>query len=583
MGRITGGEILKRVLEKEGVRYVFGVPGDQLYPFLNALHDSSIEFITFHDEASAAHAADAWARETGEIGVVTGTVGPGAANLVGGVYPAFTENIPMLVITAQNQTFRSYPDHGSMQALDQYALFKPITKWNAVINSWDRIVELTERAIRTSLSEKPAPVHIDIPSDILHQTGEESHIILHDRENYREIKKSSGNDELIEKAVDMLLNAEKPLIHAGGGVIRSKASKELIDLAEYLQVPVTTSISGRGSIPEDHPLCLIPQSYGAIGAQAEADLVLLIGSKLGDLDFFGRPPMWGEVENQKFIQIDISGEQIALNRPVDLAIVGDAKEVLKKILFSIKKKSKKREALKKNEEYKNYEKQWSSEFEELSESEKIPIHPLRAIKEIREFYPRNAISVVDGGNTTVWAHYINRVYEPGAFLSSSAGDSGHIGTGVPYAVAAKLAFPEKDVYCITGDGAFGYGVLELETAKRLGLQITFMVLDDNSWGMIKSGQTLYYDKKYVGVDFSEIRYDEMARAMGCYGEIVENPKDLKDALKRAKESGLPAVIDVKIDREKIPPDFQTLATIWLEGCEPPPKEELKETDAMKKI
>lgn len=582
MARITGGEVLKRVLEKEGVKYVFGVPGDQLYPFLNAIHGSSIQFITFHDEAAAAHAADAWARETGEIGVVTGTVGPGAANLVGGVYPAFTENIPMLVITAQNQTFRSYPDHGSMQALDQYGLFKPITKWNAVVNTWERIVELTERAIRTALAERPAPVHLDIPSDILHQTGDEEKLVFHTKEKYREVRRSGGNDELVEKAVEMLLHAEKPLIHAGGGVLRSKAWKEIIELAEYLQIPVTTSISGRGSIPEDHPLCLIPQSFGAIGAQAEADVVLLIGSKLGDLDFFGRPPMWGEHGTQKFIQVDISAEQISLNRPVDLAIVGDAKEVLIKMLNIIKKKTGKREKLSKNEDYKNYERQWSSEFIEIAESDRIPIHPLRAIKEIREFYPRDAISVVDGGNTTVWAHYINRIYEPNTFLSSSAGDSGHIGTGVPYAIAAKLASPEREVYCITGDGSFGYGVMELETAKRLGLQITFMVLDDSSWGMIKSGQTLYYDKKYVGVDFNDVRYDEIARALGCYGEIVTDPKDLKSALKRARDSGLPAVIDVRIDRDQIPPDFQTLATIWLESCEPPPKEEL-EREVTKKL
>lgn len=569
MAKITGGEVLKRVLEKEGIRYVFGVPGDQLYPFLNALYDSNIKFVTFHHEANAAHAADGWARVTGELGVVVATVGPGAANLVGGVYPAFAENIPILIITAQNQTFRSYPDHGSMQALDQLSLFKPITKWNVVINHWNRIVELTERAIRIALSDKPGPVHIDFPTDILHQTGEEDEIQLHEREKYRPIKNPVPDFETLKRVAKMLISAEKPIIHAGGGVIRSRASKELIELAEYLQIPVTTSISGRGCIPEDHPLCLIPHSFGALTAQNEADLVLLIGSKLGDLDFFGRPPLWGDYTTQKFIQIDISAENIALNRPVEIGVIGDAKETLSALLNIIKSECPPRSPLEKNRYYKDLEKQWIEQFESISMSEQIPIHPLRVIREVRSFYPRNAISVIDGGNTTVWAHYLNRIYEPNTFLSSTAGDSGHLGSGVGYAIAAKLAYPDRDVYCITGDGAFSIGMADLETAKRLELQITFIVLNDSSWGMIRAGQTLYYEKRYIGVDFNEIRYDLIAKAMGCYGERVEDPKEIKNALKRAKDSELPAVIDIKIDREAIPPDFQTLATIWLEGCEPP--------------
>jgi acetolactate synthase-1/2/3 large subunit len=580
--KITGGEILKRVLEKEGVRYVFGVPGDQLYPFLNALYDSKIKFVTFHHEANAAHAADGWARVTGELGVVVATVGPGAANLVGGVYPAFAENIPILIITAQNQTFRSYPDRGSMQALDQLSLFKPITKWNTIINHWSRIVELTERAIRVALSDKPGPVHIDIPSDVLHQTVDEENVKIHERENYRPMKKPIPEFETLKRIAKMLISAEKPIIHAGGGVIRSGASKELIELAEYLQIPVTTSVSGRGCIPEDHPLCLIPHSFGALTAQNEADLVLLIGSKLGDLDFFGRPPLWGDYDAQKFIQIDVSAENIALNRPVEIGVVGDAKETLAALLDIVKKEVPPRSMLEKNRYYKDLERQWIEQFESMSMTDQIPIHPLRVIREVRSFYPRNAISVIDGGNTTVWAHYLNRIYEPNTFLSSTAGDSGHLGSGVGYAIAAKLAYPDKDVYCITGDGAFSMGMVDLETAKRLGLQITFIVLNDSSWGMIRAGQTLYYEKRYIGVDFSEIRYDLIAKAIGCYGERVEDPKEIKNALERAKASELPAVIDIKIDREVIPPDFQTLATIWLEGCEPPPKIVKKEESTLAK-
>ncbi len=570
MTKITGGEILKRVLEKEGVNYVFGVPGDQLYPFLNAIYSSKMKFITFHHEANAAHAADGYARVTGKLGVVAGTVGPGAANLVGGVYPAYAENIPILVITAQNQTFRSYPDHGSMQALDQLTLFKAVTKWNAYISDVSRIVEITQRAIRTAFTEKPGPVHIDIASDVLHKVLDD-YVEIPSRENYMP-SKSVPDGEVLEKIADLLINSQKPIIHAGGGVIRANASKELIELAEYLQIPVVTSISGRGSIPEDHPLCLIPNSYGALAAQTEADLVFLIGSKLGDLDFFGRPPIWGEVDKQKFVQIDSSAENIALNRPVEIGGAGDAKLSLKIILEMVKKRTERVKEQEKNINYKDLERQWIEEFMKQAE-ERMPIHPLTAIKKVREFYPRDAISVIDGGNTPVWAHYLNRIYYPGTFLSTTAGDSGHLGSGVGFSIAAKLANPDKDVYCITGDGAFSMGIMDLETARRLNLQITFIVLNDSAWGMIKSGQTLYYDSKYVGVDFGDIRYDKIAEAMGCYGERVRDPKEINDALKRAKDSGLPAVMDVEIDRNVIPPDFQTLAAIWLEGCESPPKPE----------
>jgi len=261
-----------------------------------------------------------------------------------------------------------------------------------------------------------------------------------------------------------------------------------------------------------------------------------------------------------------------LNRPVEIGGVGDAKLSLEKILEIVKKKTERVKGQGKNIYYKDLERQWIDEYTKQAE-DKIPIHPLTVIKKVREFYPRDAISVIDGGNTAVWAHYLNRIYYPGTFLSTTAGDSGHLGSGVGFSIAAKLANPDKDVYCITGDGAFSMSLMDLETARRLNLQITFIVLNDSAWGMIKSGQTLYYDSKYIGVDFGNIRFDKIAEAMGCYGERVRDPKEISNALKRAKESGLPAVIDVEINRNVIPPDFQTLAAIWLEGCESPPKPE----------
>lgn len=572
MARITGGELLKRCLLQEGVRYVFGVPGDQLYPFLDAIYgDERIEFIMTRHEAAAAHAADAWARLTGQVGVCVGTVGPGAVNLVSGVYPAFADSIPMLVITAQNQTWLSYPDRGCQQALDQLSLFKPVTKWSALVSHWRRIPELVYQAFRTATSGKPGPVHLDFPADVLFQKGEEDEVELILPHQYRPVERPTGSPSLIDAAARMLAKAERPLIFVGGGVLRSGAVEEAIKLAEYLQAPITTSIGARGAIPEDHPLYLIPAApiNGAMVARAEADVVLIVGSKLGALEMWGRPPTWGRPGEQRTIQVDISGDMIGLNRPVDVGIVGDAKAVLASLLEALKKYARPREENEYIQGYKSIERSWLAYFEELSRSDSVPIHPLRVVREVREFFPRDAIAVVDGGNTSVWCFYLHRIYEPNTYLSCVSGDSGHLGAGIAYAIAAKLAHPSRQVYCITGDGAFGLNIQELETASRLGLPVIFVVMNDRAWGMIRAGQTLLYSGRHIGVDFKDVRYDVIAKAAGCYGERVIEPSEIKPALKRAVESGLPAVIDVVIDREAIPPDLKTLALIWLEGCELP--------------
>jgi len=285
---------------------------------------------------------------------------------------------------------------------------------------------------------------------------------------------------------------------------------------------------------------------------------------------------WGDPSQQKFIQIDISGDIIGLNRPVDVGIVGDAKSTLRVLLETIKKYTPRRKEHKSLQDYKQVEKMWLEGFKEMSHSDSVPIHPLRLIREVREFFPRDAITVVDGGNTAVWCLYLNRVYEPNTYLSCASGDSGHLGAGIPYAIAAKLAAPSKQVYCISGDGSFGFNIQELETASRLKLPVIFIVANDLAWGMIKSGQTLAYSKKYIGVDLSDIRYDKVAQAMNCYGERVVEPSEIKPALQRAVDSGLPAVLDVEIDRDVTPPDFEILAAVWLEGCELPEAEKAEE-------
>jgi acetolactate synthase-1/2/3 large subunit len=574
MTMITGGEVVTRCLIEEGIKYVFGVPGDQLYPLLDSISSSDgIKFVTFRHEQAAAHAADAWARTTGTPGICLGTVGPGAADLVPGVYAAFADSIPMIVLCAQNQSWRINPDHGSTQGLDQLNLFKPITKWGATVSHWQRIPHLVHWAFREALSGKPGPVFLDFPSDVLYMKCQADSLEdgITSANRYRMTCPPVGDPRLIAEAAKMLLKAKFPLLHAGSGVLASNASPEFIALAEHLQAPVTTSVGARGAIPEDHPLSLVPAGFGAIGAQCHADLVLLVGGRLGDLDFWGKAPAWGDCADQRLIQIDISPEMIAHNRTVDLAIVGDAKSTLSELLKHIKRKPKAlpRPVMTDCREAQNH---WLEDFTKQGMSNQTPIHPLRMIQEMRTFFPRDAISIADGGNIVVWANYLNRIYEPRTFLWPS--DSGHLGVGTGYAIGSKLAHPKKDVYVISGDGAFMFNVQELETAKRLGTQFIIAIANDRAYGMIKAGQKGLYDKRYVGVDFFDVRYDKIAQAMGCFGERVKKPEEIAPALQRAKDSGLPAVLDIVIDPDinLDPPDFSSVASVWLEGCQLPGEE-----------
>jgi len=575
MAEIMGADLLVKCLIQEKVRYIFGIPGGQLCPILDAVrrfgHEAGLDFVMTRHEQAAAHMADAYARVTGEPGVCMGTIGPGGADLVPGVYPAWADSIPLIVLTAQNQTWKSYPERGSMQSLEQVNLFAPITKWQARVTHWQRIPELVQRAFRIAVSGRPRPVHLDLHVDVLVATGEEDSLSFRPLlpERYRPTRPPVADPELIDQAAQMLVEAERPLIHPGGGALRSGAWEEVRELAEYLSAPVTTSTGACGVLPEDHPLCLIPGGYGALGAQAMADVVLLVGGRLGDTDFWGQPPFWGEPEAQKLIQIEIEPENVALNRPVDLALVGDAKATLRALIDAVKRRTPPIPERPEMAEYRAVQEGWLAQFEAQAASDQKPIHPLRLIRDVRAFFPRDAISVVDGGNTTVWAHYLNRIYEPRSFLWPA--DSGHLGTGLPYAIGAKLARPDRMVYALCGDGAFGLNVQELETAARLGLSFVIIVVNDRQWGMIKAKQMSAYDARYIGVDFTDVRYDQVARAMGCWGERIEDPKEIVPALERAVASDKPAVLDVVVDQwaHLTPPDLENLDAVWMEGCDLP--------------
>jgi acetolactate synthase-1/2/3 large subunit len=573
VSKILGADVLVKCLVQEDARFIFGIPGGQLTTLLDAIHrfgrEEGMEFIMTRHEQAAAHMADTYSRLTGKVGVCVGTVGPGAVDLVPGVYEAYVNSIPIMVLTAQNQTWKSYPDHGSTQGCDQLGLFKPITKWNAVVSHWKRIPEMVQEAFRQATTGRPGPVHLDLPVDVLFDEGEEEETNILPPARYRPTAPPSGDPRLIEQAAEMLARARSPVIHAGGGALRSGASAEIIALAESLGCPMTTGITARGTIPEDHPLYLIPLGFGSIAARAQADAVLVIGSRLGGFDFWGKPPMWGKPEEQKIIQIDTAPESLAENRQVDLAILGDAKVVVRDVHAALETMIEPREEDPQLAQYRAAEAAWLGNFENLANSDAVPMHPLRVVRDARAFFPRNALFVTDGGNTSIWAHYLTRVYEPGACLW--AADSGMGGGGLAKAIAAKLVCPDRPVYAICGDGFFMMNVQELETASRLGTNVVIIVANDRAFGMIKAAQDGAFAKRYIGVDFADVRYDRMAEAAGWYGERVEDPKELTPALKRAADSRKPALLDVIVDGQAnfSPPDLTTALNVWFEGVKFP--------------
>ena len=573
MAKITGGELLVKCLVNQGVTKVFGIPGGQLTTFVDALArlgpEEGIEFVMTRHESANAYMADAWNRVTGDLAVCTGTIGPGASNMIGGMEAANSDNIPLIAITPQIHTDRSYPFRGSQQQLDQMTLYKPVTKWNALVNRWDRIPDLVARAVREAYSGKHGPVHLDIPVDVLFETGDEESVRIAPPERTRNTSRPSGDPDMIQKAADLLAKAERPTIHVGAGILRSEAWDELRELAEYLCCPVITTTGARGAISEEHPLCLLPAMGGAIMSQSSADVVLVIGCTFSETDYWGKPPYWGTPDEQKIIQVDINPGSIGLNREVDVGILGDSKAVLAQLLQAVKDIIPRQESRESTATMQTIEKTMREGIEAMASSDALPIHPMRMIKEVREFFGEEANWALDGGNISLWGMLGGRVYRPRSYLSHTTGASGHLGGGVSMALAAKMAQPDRPAYVLTGDGAFLFSVMELETASRLDLPVVTVIGNDRAYGMIKGAQDMAFEKRYCGVDFSDIRLDKVAEGMGCFGIRVTDPGEIKPALEKAVESGRPAVLDVVLDcsANLLPPALGVICAIWLTGCE----------------
>ncbi len=546
---ITGGDVLIKCLLEENVKYMFGIPGGQFLQMYDAIYrwgrEQGISTVLFRHEQAAAHAADAYARVTNTLGVCFGTVGPGATHLVPGVGAAWSDNIPVIAIVPQVRS--DLADSFTLQGnLDQVTMFKPITKYQKSVRKIEEIPDAVQKCFREATGGRPQPVLLEIFEDAFLEQIEEDKISIISSEAYRAMAKPAVDEESINKSLDLLLSAEKPLIISGGGVTRAGAWSELQELAEYLQIPVITSLAGIGTI-SNKSNCFISYNVGGAGLQAAmgADVVLALGVKFSHSLAHGKPPLWND--SQKMIQVDLDPSIIGRSKPITLGIVADCKQYLTQILEASKKTEKieKRDWL---ETLVATKQRISSTYMKKASKDKIPIIPQRMVKEVFEFMDDDAILILDGGDIVAYALEQIHIYKERKPLSHLQSVSmGHLGTSVPYGIGAKLAKPDKQVISISGDGSFMINVQDLETAARLGLSnLIYVVGNNDCWGMIKSGQKLALGKRFIDVDMPGCDYGTMAKGFRCYGEEVTDPNEIRPALERAKNSDKPAVLDVKI-------------------------------------
>ena len=554
MSEITGGELLLKCLHAEGIQYVNAITDGTYMMVIEAIErlgdKLGIKLIVPRHEAAAAHACDAYTRVTGEPAVVMACAGPGAANLLAGLMCAQAEGSPVIAITTtrRSEMSDSYVHQGGMQVSRHLDIFRPAVKWNGKIDHWSRIPDMIRQAFRMATSGRPGPTHVLIPEDIISQKGDEASVDIWPPEKYRVTSTASADPALIRQAAEMLVNAELVNIHCGNGAERSGAADEVLELAEYLGCPVTATIRARGIIPDTHALSFHPTCMSRILANSQADLVLAVGTRLGELNMWGKPPMFGEPDKQKLIQIDTEPTHIGLNKPTDVPLIGDAKYILSQLMKAVKVLTDKRLPHDKIAELRMIQDEWQKELDDLvADTQKKPMLTGQILTACNDFFDEDAIFVMDGGNTTLWDIHYHIARRQRSVIYSM--NYGHLGTGLPYALGAKLAFPDRHVYCVTGDSAFGFNMQELETAVRNNLPVIIIVAVDGAYGMEKSAQLRQFGREaaWFGHDHAPVRYDQVAIAMGCHGEYVETGADVRSALERAVQSGKPAVIHAVVD------------------------------------
>ena len=543
MKTMSGAAALMKAMEKEGVKEVFGLPGGANLPMYDELYKSNIRHILVRHEQSAAHMADGFGRVSRKPGVCFATSGPGATNILTGIATAQADSAPMIAVTGQVPVKMIGKD--AFQESDIIGMANPVVKYAFQPRDAAEIPEIVKKGFYIAETGRPGPVLLDIPKDV--QTND-AQMNFPDEFKIRGYHPWTDPDIVeIERAIKMLLAAEKPIILAGGGTIISSAFAELQAIAELLMIPVVTTFKGKGAFPENHPLSLGPIGmHGHAEANklmSEADCVLAIGTRFSDRSV----GTFEEFEkNLKIIHMDVDPAEIGKNQTTQIAVVGDVRASLRVMVKMLTQKAIKQNGdnawLKHVEEVKNY---WR---------ENLKIHPgelgaAKILRKLRELLPKEAIVTTEVGQHQMWASLFYDVISPGTFFSSTG--LGTMGWGFPAAIGAKVARPDVPVVDIAGDGSFNMTENSLATCMTEDIPVIVFLINNYTLGMVAQWQRTFYDRRMIGVDQKQCPdYVKLAESYGAQGIRAQSLEELGSAIKTALNSDVATVIDIPIDPEE---------------------------------
>ncbi|AHF96628.1 acetolactate synthase [Desulfurella acetivorans A63] len=544
-GKLKGAEIFIECLKKEGVKHLFGIPGGAIIDLHDAIYkQKDIEFILTRHEQGAVHMADGYARSTGQVGVSLVTSGPGATNAVTGIATAYMDSIPLVVFTGQVPTHLIGND--AFQEVDIVGITRSCTKHNFLVKDVKDLAYTIKKAFYIARTGRPGPVLVDIPKDVQTASCEFEYPDAIHLRSYNPTY--HGNPKQIKKVAKVIEQAERPLLYIGGGVITSNAHKEVLELAERLQIPAFTTLMGIGAFPADHPLSLgmagMHGTYKANMAIQYCDLLISIGARFDDR-------ITGKVSefapNAQVVHIDIDPTSISKNIKVDYPIVGDAKLVLKELLSILKDNNKIHQNRKK---WLDLIKKWDSEHPLSYEDSDKVIKPQYVIQLLNKLTKElDPIVSTEVGQHQMWVAQFYNFNKPRRFLTS--GGLGTMGFGFPAGIGASFANPDKQVFVIAGDGSFQMNLQELAVLATYKLQTKVIILNNSYLGMVRQWQQLFYGRRYANTNI-EVQPDfvKLSESYGIIAKRVEDKKDVEQALTELINYNGPYVLDIKIEREE---------------------------------
>lgn len=537
--RMNGGQVLVDALADFGVKTIFTLHGGHMDSGYQAARDADMQVVDTRHEQAAGFAACGYARAKGEIGVVWVAPGGGVTNVVSAAANAKVDCVPLLIVSSgpPGVDFDRLPVNSGV---DQMALMRPVTKWAVEVPHITRLADLVGQAVRRSRSGRPGPVYLQIPVDIFFGEIEVSRIERLDGSHMP--LAPAPSIETASEIARLLEDAQRPVILAGGGILYSKAEAELVELAERFGVPVLTNGKARGAIPTDHPLWA--KGFATL-ASAKAkglvpDLAIVLGARFGIYTGGKRSAFLSG--DTRTVRVDIEPAESGRVQEVEIDVVADCREALRAILHVARGFEKK----KRNE--------WAEAFCSVGEASKAAfaasleekgptVHPYRLAHEVAKLAPSGTIYCADGGESHSWMDALAASSGPGQWLGH--GYVGSMGEGLPLAIGAQIAHPDKRVFCFTGDGSIGFNFAEFETLVRQNLPVIVIIANNLGWGMSANGQDLMFGKgRRMVSELGTVRYDEAAAGFGCHSEWVREPHELAPAIERSLASGLPACINV---------------------------------------